>query len=284
MGLPHGWKAKCDELLSLPADNRRHALTILCHNLVWLFSIDEEWVTVALLPAIAREDDDADAFWAGFFWGAKLPQESLFIKLKPALLRLTHRNSETRRRHTEILAGIVLAAWGRKHTGNDTQWIADEELTALLVDADDDFRAQLLWYLKNWIEAPDSNWSETALRLLGQVWPKQIAVKTPRVSAALAELAFAQKERFPLFVQLVLPFVVPIDQDYINLPIHEHREDDLIDKYPEATLSLLHAVLTENVRQWPYGLSELLDRIGKADPKLLTDDRLIRLNRIRASS
>lgn len=283
MGLPHEWKAKCDELLSLPDDKRRHALTILCHNLVWLFSIDEDWVTVALLPAIAREDDDADAFWAGFFWGAKLPQESLFIKLKPALLRLTHRNSETRRRHTEILAGIVLAAWGRKHAGNDTQWIADEELTALLVDADDDFRAQLLWYLKNWIEAPDSNWSEMALRLLGQVWPKQIAVKTPRVSAALAELAFAQKERFPLFVQLVLPFVVPIDQDYINLPIHEHREDDLIDKYPEATLSLLHAVLTENVRQWPYGLSELLDRIGKADPKLLTDDRLIRLNRIRAS-
>lgn len=281
--LPEWWKWKCDELLSLPGDNRRHALTILCHNLVWLYSHDEEWVSRALLPAVAREDDDADAFWAGFFWGAKVPQENLFVKLKPALLRLTHRNSETRRRHTEILAGIVLASWGRKLTGSDSTWIADDEMTALLVDADDDFRSQLLWYLKQWIEQPDSEWGERAVQLFDAVWPKQISVKTPRVSASLAELAFAQKERFPLFVKLVLPLVVPIDQDYIHLPMHEQKKDDLVDKYPEPTLALLNAVLTENARQWPYGVSEVLERIGKADPKLLTDDRLIRLNRIRSS-
>jgi hypothetical protein len=58
----------------------------------------------------------------------------------------------------------------------------------------------------------------------------------------------------------------------------------LVEKYPEPTLALLSAVLTDNARQWPYGVAEVLDRIAKADPELLTDGRLIRLNRIRGSS
>ena len=116
-----------------------------------------------------------------------------------------------------------------------------------------------------------------------QVWPKQIAAKTPRVSAKLAELAFAQGDRFPLFVDYVLPLVVPIDQDYIRLPIERQDDEKLVEKYPERTLALLNAVLTDNARQWPYGVSELLDRIAKAESQLLTDGRLIKLNRIRAS-
>ena len=75
--------------------------------------------------------------------------------------------------------------------------------------------------------------------------------------------------------------MVPIDQDYIRLPIREEGEL-LVEKYPEPTLALLNAILTDNARQWPYGVAELLDRIAKADSQLLTDGRLIRLNRIRA--
>jgi hypothetical protein len=247
---------------------------------VWLFAIDPEWVKQAFLPAIDQEGSDADAFWAGFFWGAKVPQEALFLQMKPALLRLAHRNSETRRQHAEILAGILLVGWGRKKD-DGARIVSDDEMRAVLVDADDDFRVQLLWHLENWTKQPESTWRDEAVVLLTQVWPKQIGAKTPRVSAKLAELAFAQGDRFPLFVDYVLPLMVPIDQDYIRLPIREQGEL-LVEKYPEPTLALLNAVLTDNARQWPYGVAELLDRIAKADPRLLTDGRLIRLNRIRA--
>ena len=78
--------------------------------------------------------------------------------------------------------------------------------------------------------------------------------------------------------------MVPIDQDHIRLPIHSTDEERLIERHPERTLALLSALLSDAARQWPYGISEILDRIAKAEPRLLTDGRLIKLNRIRASS
>ena len=221
---PDWWKVRVDELLSLSGDHHRHALAIFCHNLVWLFAVDPDWVTKAFLPVIESEDSDSDAFWAGFFWGAKVPQESLFMRVKPALLRLAHKGSDTRRKHAEILAGIILAGWGRKVQGGGDRIVSDAEMTAVLVDADDDFRTQLIWHLKNWTKEAESDWSEDAAFLLKQVWPKQIAAKTPRVSARLTELAFAQGDRFPLFVDYVLPLVVSIDQDHINVPMERHEE------------------------------------------------------------
>jgi hypothetical protein len=281
---PDWWKIRADELLSLSGDRRRHALAIFSHSLVWLFAVDEEWVTKAFLPIIEQQDSDSEALWAGFFWGAKIPQEELFARMKPALLRLSRRNSDTRRRHAEILAGIILAGWGSKIENGEMRAISDAEMTAVLVDADDDFRIQLIWHLENWANDSESHWADDAVTLLTQVWPKQIAAKTPRVSAKLAELAFSQQgDRFPRYVDYVLPLVVPIDQDYINLPIRGQDKYDLVEKFPERTLALLDAVLTDNARQWPYGISEILDRIGKADSRLLTSSRLIRLNRIRAS-
>ena len=281
--LPDWWKARADELLSLSGNHRRNALAIFCHNLVWLFAVDPSWVMKALLPAIDRDDSDSDAFWAGFFWGAKVPQRELYLRMKPALLRLAHKGSDTRRKHAEILAGIILAGWGRRKDDDEAKIISDNELTAVLLDSGDDFRVRLLWHLGNWAKNPEARWGEDASILLRQVWPKQIAAKTPRVSAKLAELAFAQGDRFPLFVEYILPLVVPIDQDYIQLPIERTDRDHLVETYPEPTLALLNALLTDNPRQWPYGVSEILDRIAKAEPQLLTDGRLIRLNRARAS-
>jgi hypothetical protein len=280
---PDWWKARADELLSLSGNHRRYALAIFCHNLVWLFAIDPNWVVKALLPVIEGEDSDSDAFWAGFFWGAKVPQRELYLRMKPALLRLAHKGSDTRRKHAEILAGIILVGWGNRKDSAEVRVISDNEMTAVLLDADDDFRVQLLWHLENWTKQAESEWGEDAAILLKQVWPKQIAAKTPRVSAKLAELAFAQGDRFPLFIDYVLPLVVPIDQDYIRLPIERTDSDLLVETYPEQTLALLDAVLTDNARQWPYGVSEILDRIAKAETQLLTDSRLIRLNRVRAS-
>ncbi|KQT05873.1 hypothetical protein ASG57_10800 [Bradyrhizobium sp. Leaf396] len=282
--MPDWWKIRADELLSLPKDHRRHALAILCHNLVWLFARDEAWVISSLLPCIQRQDADSDAFWAGFFWGARIPQPPLFKLIKPALLRLAHRQSETRRKHAEILAGMILAGWGARVDDGDARAVSDAELTHTLQEADDEFREQLLWHLQNWTKRADEKWREDAFNLLKRVWPKQISLKTPRISAKLAELAFAQGSRFPLFVDCILPLLVPTDQDYINLPIERHDNERLVEKYPESVLSLLDAILGENARHWPYGVSDILDRVEKSKPELLADVRMIKLKRVRSTT
>ena len=63
------------------------------------------------------------------------------------------------------------------------------------------------------------------------------------------------------------------------LPELRRSGDNIVDRYPEQSLALLHAVLPDNALAWPYGMEGILQRIGKADSALNTDDRLISLKR-----
>jgi len=281
-GLPEEWCERADQLLSLPGNPRRHALAIFCHNLTYLFHIDRMWTEHALVSALSGNDkDDADAFWAGFFWAARPPQESLYLEMKPALLALAHEASFARRQHAEILADILLIGWNGRVTATGERAITNEEMRSLLVEADSEFRSQVIWQLDNWSKDTNSDWAKEALVFLKEVWPKQIAAKTPSVSARLAELAFSHENDFPDYVDAVLPLVIPISQDHLMIPsLRRSQERSVIEKFPEKTLQLLAAILPEDGRKWPYGIDDALRRIGEADPTLLNDPRLIELNRI----
>jgi hypothetical protein len=201
--------------------------------------------------------------------------------MKPALLALAHESSFARRQHAEILAGILLIGWNGRVTGSGERAISSEELRGVLVESDDEFRSQIVWQLDAWSKEKDGPWPKDALVFLKEVWPKQIAAKTPRVSARLAELAFSHDEHFFEYVDAVLPLVIPINQDHLMLPtLPRAPERSVIEKFPEKTLQLLAAILPQDGRQWPYGIDEVLPRIGQADPALLDDPRLIELNRI----
>ena len=96
----------------------------------------------------------------------------------------------------------------------------------------------------------------------------------------LAELAFSQDKDFPEYVDAVLPLVIRIDQDHMRLPtLHRSPEHSVIETFPTKTLELLSAILPDDARRWPYGMDEVLRRIGVADPALLNDERLVALNR-----
>jgi hypothetical protein len=279
--LPQQWRIRADQLLSLRGDPRRHALAIFSYNLRYLFYIDPEWTEGSLLSVIAGNKEDADAFWAGFFWRAHVPQESLYLKMKPSLLTLAEQASFARRQHAEILAGILLNGWNRKPSATGQRLITNEEMRTVLIEADDAFRSQVVWQLDRWSEEKDSAWSKDTLTFLHDVWPKQIAAKTSGVSARLAELAFSHDEDFPEYVEAVIPLVIPINEDYVRLPSLQRSEGrNVIEKFPQKTLELLAAILPEDARRWPYGMDEVLGRIGLANPSLLNDPRLLNLNRI----
>ena len=278
-GLPEEWKTRANQLLSLPGDARRHALAIFCHNLTYLFHLDPAWTEKALVSALDHGGDDAEAFWAGFFWGARAPQETLYLKMKPALLALARESTLTKRQHTENLASILLIGWNGRLAADGNRAISDEEMRTVVLEGDDEFRSQLVWQLDNWSKSKDKPLHKEALLFLRSVWPKQVAAKTPGVSARLAELALSHEEEFPEYVDAILPLVIPIDRDHIMLPsLRRSKERSVIEKFPEKTLQLLDAILPDDGRKWPYGIDDVLSRLGQTSAG--SDARLARLNHI----
>jgi hypothetical protein len=125
----------------------------------------------------------------------------------------------------------------------------------------------------------EGKWSALLPELLRDVWPRQISAKTSKISARLCDLAFSDVERFPEMAKIVLPLLTTIDRDYLMFPDLLESTKSIVDLYPQHTLSLLHAVLPDNVASWPYGIEAILQRIGDADESLRLDERLIELNR-----
>ena len=166
-------------------------------------------------------------------------------------------------------------------SATDERAITDEEMRTMLIETDDELRSQVVWQLDTWSRDQGGPWSKEALVFLKEVWPKQIAAKTSGVSARLAELAFAHEDDFPDYANAILPLVIPINQDYLRLPsLQRSQGRNVIERFAEKVLELLEAILPEDARKWPYGMDDVLRRVGLADPSLLIDARLMKLNRI----
>jgi hypothetical protein len=95
----------------------------------------------------------------------------------------------------------------------------------------------------------------------------------------LCDLAFSSGKRFQEIAEIVLPLLTTINRDDLMIYKLNQPENNIVDLYPQLTLSLLYAVLPENVSDWPYGIETVLQRISDADEQIRLDGRLIELNR-----
>src|SRR3546814_12675487 len=132
-------------------------------RLNWLFNIDPEWVEARLLDLADQTNADAEAFWGGYFWGARTPQLPLYQRLKPFFFALA-RNGVKRRDHANKLAGMLLAGWGGEEEAQETErLIPAVVLRAIQFHADEELRKQLLCSLERWAREPTSR--SEALRM-----------------------------------------------------------------------------------------------------------------------
>lgn len=278
-GYPEAWLAKVDQLLHLPNDAHRYAMVIFAFNLSWFHFIDPEWTELRLLKIIEDEvsdKNDSDAIWSGFMWGAKTPNAKLYIKLKPHFLMMANEKTSERRRHVEILSGILLSGWGSKNSKKQ-RFVTDDELRNVLLNAGDDFRSHVLWHLERWCKNDKSDWDKELLGFLQKVWPKHKKVRTSKTSARLCDIALAQTNQFPAISNQVSQLVSKIGNEHVRIPRMRITKEDITSKYPEDFLNLLYAILPDQPERWPYGASEALKNTEKAEPKLLNDPRLIEL-------
>ncbi|MGV1793560.1 SIR2 family protein [Rhizobium sp. A37_96] len=282
-GFPAAWTDKLMQLLGLPGDMRRHALVMLGYRVNWLFAIDPAWTEQHLLGVADDMGDDGDALWDGILWAARAPSRALYERVKPALL--ARAMSPTRRRaEANVVAGFVLLGWGgSSESGPPEQLVTNAELREILIECDDDLRRQMLWHLEHWSADLQGNWRGRLIPFLTEVWPHHRALRTPEVSARLADLALASGDLFPQVVPVIVPRLVPVRQDVLRGISHQNGEADHPARlYPAAMLDLLWAILGEDVSQWPYRVEDVLEILAEA-PATRGDPRLSELRRRRLS-
>lgn len=282
-GIPSEWLVHAEALLELPGELRRHAIVIFFYNLSWFFAVDPKWTEHYLLPALQGNDrDDRDAAWSGFLWRARVPNQELYMRLKNNILQFAVTPLPSRRSYVEIIAAMILAGWRTVDDITGERCISNDEMRSLLLAVDDEFRSRVLWQAQRWSDEKNENsherWKEQLPELL-QIWPRQLSVRTPNTSARLCELAFSSGDEFPAIAALVLPFLGRIERDHLMLPKLRRSGGDIVKRYPEQALALLHAVLSDNALAWPYGTEEILKQIEEANSSLNSDNRLISLKR-----
>ena len=271
-----------NELLALPKELHRHAFAIFAQYTDWFYTNKREWSEENLLSVLDSSDfDDKDAFWGGFFSCTTVSQE-LFMCLKPNLLQLAKKDGETRHKHGEVLAGIILSKWGSLIEGTNERCIFDEEFRDILLQADDEFRSCVLWFLGKWSrddgEETRNKWTSLLPEFLKDVWPRHRKANSPAVSSSLCDLVLYNEKLFSELVQIILPLLTKIDFHLHYVPLHELSED-AFKKHPRQKLDLLYAVLSDNVSSWPYNIEDILVSIVKADPTLRTNEKFLELKR-----
>jgi hypothetical protein len=279
-GLPKKWLAHVEKLLALQGDLRRHALVIFSFNLSWFFYVDPKWTKANLLSLLHSENlEDRQSLWSGFLWSGNANGKQFFSILKPHMLELAKSNSVEKRGHSEVLTGLLLSAWAIKDKKTPKKWVPNNELRDLLLHAGDDFRCRVLWQVENWVREDHKRWLPLLIELINDVWPRQIAAKSGRVSARLCDLVFSNEADFPKLAKIVLPLLTKIDQDHFSMPNLCQPKNNSVDLHPRETLALLHAVLPDKVSSWPFNIESTISRIGEADSSLNNDERLIELRR-----
>lgn len=283
-GLDQGWLSLAEKLLRTQGDLCRHALVIFSHNLNWLYAIDPNWTSANLLPVLDASDlEDREAFWGGFLWGGSLPNQQLYVLLKPHLLDRATKTSLLARGRAQVLTQMIVAGWGSKDASGKRRLVTNEELRGVLLSVDDEFRCRVLWHLERWTkgaatEAVES-WRKQVPCLIRDAWPRQIAANTARTSAALFSLAVSDEVLFAEISSLILPLLTPIRRGNQVMMHSVVVNGQLVKKYPEQMLELLFAVLPDSANDWPYDSNTVLSKIEAADGALRLDPRFVELRR-----
>lgn len=265
-------------------DLGRYALVIVSHQLSRLYYIDAVWTEANIIAVIDGPDAEGrEAAWSGFFWAAHMPDQELYRRLKPLLIRIPLERRRTKKSYDVTLGTMLLAGWRSIDPSTGSRYVSNDEMSELLLDCDDELRSRILWHVEKWAteneKAGDSGeQADQAEEFLRNVWPRQLSIRTQAASAALLSIAFSRSDSFPRFAVLIQPLLSKISKRHL-LPVHPPGRGAILNKYPKELFGLIQTVIPDDVDDWPYDVGEALDKLVDADPSLAADERMKELQR-----
>ena len=263
--------ARLTTLMELPGTLACLAVSRMTMHLNWLYEVAGEWTVLFLLTKLrdSEDRDMQDAAVAGLLRQRTLPQYELFALLKPILLGRLE-DPDIANDQEDGIAQIILHGWLEAEDGQ--RWVSSEDLRNLLIHSNEGVRLRCLRSLADWGERSEEVAAQVP-EFLTKVWPRQLAVRTPAASAALAELALRSGQNMPHVTRAIIPLVETTAAHVEALPRFRRAHDEILERFPREHLEILFAILPEDVALWPWGMDQLIERFTtmpdlKSDPKL----------------
>ena len=157
--------------------------------------------------------------------------------------------------------------------------LAASDVARVLRSASQNIRIAALEVLRKWISNENTNselfWRDKLVLFFENVWPKEREFLDVSLTDSFIGLVIEAGDEFPAALKRLRPYMVPFDGGSHRL--HFISSSQAPEKFPDDVLSLLWKVCGRDSRGTFYMLSDIIDRLTKADPRLEVDRRLQRL-------
>ena len=276
-GIPEDLRARLDELVRPGERANRLARVIAASRLSYLFAVDSEWTSEALLPGFAWGDEsEALALWQGYLWQSRIDAQ-LWAALKPHFLQLFTEPRLEQLVHYHRNLGQLLMIVGIEFGANE---LPRNETRNAIRTMPDDMRSGAVWWLARYLEqrTPDENqaggdvdkvWVNRVAPWIRHFWPVDPECRNSRTSQEFGAAAIATHRAFPEALRLIVPLVIRTTGSYLVSRLENSQHPDA---HPNETLRFLDSLIDPGTIHIDYDkLRRVLDRIAVVSPDLRQD-------------
>ena len=250
--------------------------TILAYHLSFVISVSQPGVVDFLKDRIEAADEEGKILRAAMLSNRRsLITPEVTRKLRDEVLKGAIESKAVGDAADNVAANILRPAlpvpgdWG----------LAASDVARVLRSASQNIRIAALEVLRKWISNENTNgelfWRDKLVLFFENVWPKEREFLDVSLTDSFIGLVIEAGDEFPAALKRLRPYMVPFDGGSHRL--HFISSSQAPEKFPDDVLSLLWKVCGRDSRGTFYMLSDIIDRLTKADPRLEVDRRLQRL-------
>ena len=277
--VPGFWFDAAAELLSMPGNSGRYALSRFMSEIHWLYKLAPNWVESHIFSKNLNSSDlTEDAFLIGLVSAREQTTDidyDLYIKIKRHLVSRPLRPLAS----TEVLASgltnLLIAGWIHRRHGE--RWISDGDFGAVLKNSSDRFRQCALVSLKNHLSIPtsdrNSNLVSDTEQFFLKVWPLTRSAKSEPSARKMLDIVFLSPESSMKISSIIIPRIGKFMHIHhiVKYLLDSHRS--ILSNYPDIAIKFIHLVF----RHCPNNLSsetrKVINEVKESYPKIGNDIR-----------
>ena len=262
-----------DLALGLPETISR---IILAANVIALFRVDREWTEKFLVPNFdwAANHNEAVAAWSGFLWAPRL-YVPLLSAIKFHFLN-TAENYESLARHGGQYANFLTYA-----ALETTELFTKKELALATSHLPPAGLARCAQTLVQALDRRGKSEQSTGIIAFNPIFersgPNPLTLSVNRFRTHSHGFVLRPATAFRRSVVEVKFWLRGLDHGDVTL--HEFRKTNLAQQFPDAALTFLDAIVSENNFHFPDDLRACFREIRAANPSVKNDVRFERLER-----